>query len=381
MIKNKLVLLGVGAFALLGHARADINAGIADPNLSDSNTNVSTARMSRSLSQDIIAKWYFSPADLYLTFNTDGSYLAEDSTGSFTGTFSLSSNNLTFSPTISVAGAPMPADIPITIENDVLTFTPQLYFFNKVATDTTSQETPNYDVTVTSELLINIPRLNYQGSYFSAKMDFNGSCWVARDVTALSGIESSSDEVIVSTELMITIPKLSYQGSYYSAKLDHNGSCWTARDIEAVADSTTNTSSSTAIRATFGHNGFDFSENEEPTWENTDLYTVWWTNYTYPAGYKNYDGVWATNWDSSIIPVQDQGMVSLDSVTTIPTDWTSSSDMIVYPLQLDHVYISKTRDGYVKFKVLALPALPLDPNNIGNVEIEVEYVYTSGNSF
>ena len=133
-------------------------------------------------------------------------------------------------------------------------------------------------------------------------------------------------------------------------------------------------------KASFGHNGFDFSENVIPDWNNTDLYTVWWTNYTYPTGYKNGDAVWATSWDSSIVPVKDQGDVSLASVKTIPTDWTATSSLVDYPLLLNHVYISKARDGYVKFKVLSLPPLPIDPN-INNVTIEVEYIYTSGNSF
>jgi len=98
---------------------------------------------------------------------------------------------------------------------------------------------------------------------------------------------------------------------------------------------------------------------------------VWWTNFTYPEGYKNGDGVWATSWDSTIIPVIDQGAIALDSITTIPTDWTASSTMIDYPLQLNHVYISKARDGYVKFKILSLPPIPIDPN-VNDVNIEVE---------
>jgi len=330
-----------------------------------------------STTNGLIGKWLFSPSSTYITFNSDGSYLYTEASVSHGGTYSVDTNTLTFSPSISIAGAPISDGQSIALAGDVLTFNPQLYFFNRVSDD--SSVSSSYEVTVSSELLIDIPKLNFQGSYYSAKLDYSASCWTARDITELLGIEASSDEVTVSADFLITIPKLSYQGTYYSAKMDYNGSCWTARDVEPNVDSTTPSSSSTI--ATFGHNGFDFSENTEPTWENTDLYTVWWTNYTYPSGYANYDGVWATNWDSSIIPVKDQGMVSLDSVTTIPTDWTSSSTMIDYPLQLNHVYISKTRDGYVKFKVLALPNLPLDPNNIGNVEIQVEYVYTSGNSF
>jgi len=45
---------------------------------------------------------------------------------------------------------------------------------------------------------------------------------------------ADSYEVTVTAELLITIPRLTYKGNYYSAKLDHNGTCWTARDVNAV---------------------------------------------------------------------------------------------------------------------------------------------------
>jgi len=116
-------------------------------------------------------------------------------------------------------------------DESLIYFTVEGYSLHAVNTGTIADQ---YTVTVSDSLLIDVPKLSYKGSYYSVKLDYNGSCWTARDVTLLTGVGATTNETTVTDDLMVTFPKLSYKGNYYSAVLDYNGSCWTARDVTAL---------------------------------------------------------------------------------------------------------------------------------------------------
>jgi len=181
----------------------------------------------------------------------------------------------------------------------------------------------------------------------------------------------NAESVQVSDDLTIDLPSLTYKGSLYSAKLIYNGSCWNHQDLTKLSSSATKT-------ATAGHNGFDFSAGDaSPVWDNTDFYITSWAAIKYPSGYAYGDGLWVTSYDSNQLPAIDQGEVSLDSVVDIPTDWSIPEGTTDYPLIQNHVYIVKGRDGYGKFKVTSV----IDSTAIEKMEVDIEYVYTSGSSF
>lgn len=199
----------------------------------------------------------------------------------------------------------------------------------------------------------------------------------AATLIGLSGLACAENEVTVdSTTLRLTIPTVIYQGSSYSARLGFNGSCFVVEELTPKASQTLLT-----------HEGFDFSAGAAPAnWDATDGYITVWTTKDYPAGYAYGGGFWWSPYDSSgsETPIKDMGEVALSSVTSVPTDWTYVSGSGVYPLMANHVYVVKARDGYAKFKVISLSGLEYaaesnwDPSRW---QVTVEYGYTAGTSF
>lgn len=205
--------------------------------------------------------------------------------------------------------------------------------------------------------------------------------WLAAAISlqglAAYGVQAESS-VTVSENLTIDIPVLLYMGNQYSAKMNYNGSCWVAAEVVPIANSTPQYKT-----ATVTHSGFDFSTGEVgPEWEQQDFYLTAWANTNYPTGYEWGSGIWVNTYDYSQIHVMDQGEVELSSVTEIPTDWSVPVGAVDYPLQLNHVYILRARDGFAKFKVVSLsPSGTVGENQIGEMQIEIEYEYTEGTSF
>ena len=344
------------------------------------------------LSQDIIGTWSFAhttPAES-MTFYTDGRFTQKKNNTIINGTYTAKTNTITFTPNINIVMWNSSTDEPISIENDTLTI------LNYPFTKSSNIIPPINETTVSDTLIITFPKLNYQGLYFSAVLDFKlnitTSCWELREITPLLGMQASINDVTVATDFMITIPKLKYQENYYSATLDYNGMCWTARDIEPVTPSnepaTSGSTTPTENKfSTIDHSGFDFSTNEHGT-NSQDFYITAWPTSDFGSSYAWGSGVWISSASNELsygaVSVLDQGNVDLASVTNIPSnsDFVLSSEEVDPPLQVNHVYLIKALDGYAKFKVISISPDPFSGDNlINDMKIEIEYVYTSGSSF
>ncbi len=93
-----------------------------------------------------------------------------------------------------------------------------------------------------------------------------------------------------------------------------------------------------------------------------------------PAGMDaGYLWFWPVLNTSSQNYTRDMGEVELESVNLVPGDWDGGPGVPLQPLITGHVYITKCKDGYVKFLVKAL-----DPSK---AEMGVEYSYSSTESF
>lgn len=133
------------------------------------------------------------------------------------------------------------------------------------------------------------------------------------------------------------------------------------------------------VVATINHEGFDFSAGGIPAiWENADGETVSWqpnggNNPNYP---NNENWIWWRN--SHLDPLEfknltkDMGEVALASVTTVPSGWDESPDIL--PLIPNHVIVAKCKDGYVKFRVISA-----DPNGLWPAQ--VEYYFSTSTTF
>ncbi|MEA2099650.1 MAG: hypothetical protein U9P72_05940, partial [Campylobacterota bacterium] len=103
------------------------------------------------------------------------------------------------------------------------------------------------------------------------------------------------------------------------------------------------------------YNGVDFSAKGT----GVDGYTTTWSPTGYYVDGEEYgSGLWYSNglYDitQTYVYIQSFGDVSLDSITSVNTTaWHPYGDALE-SLQLNHVYVVKTEDGYVKFKVLSL---------------------------
>lgn len=131
---------------------------------------------------------------------------------------------------------------------------------------------------------------------------------------------------------------------------------------------------------TLKHSGFDFSAGVVPTaWDDSDGHTTNWPAFPTINPAKEYSQyVWFepfanTNTENF---VKDMGEVALSSVINVPTQWDAGAGLVLEPLQVNHVYVIKCRDGYAKFLVKSI-----DPSQDQEWAVEVEYAFTAGNTF
>lgn len=188
----------------------------------------------------------------------------------------------------------------------------------------------------------------------------------------------AENEVTVDPQtLQLSLPTVIHQGARYSAKLDFNGSCFVVSELTPKSS-----------QITITHDGFDFSSGSAPAnWNLSDGYITSWTSHDYPANYAYGSGFWWAPYshNSTTYPIIDMGEVSMESVVSVPTDWTYTRGTGIYPMMVGHVYVVKARDGYGKFKVVSLSGLEyasqganFDPSRWSLV---VEYGFTTGTSF
>jgi len=202
-------------------------------------------------------------------------------------------------------------------------------------------------------------------------------------VMAVSGAAGAEVTVDAQT-LELVIPSLNFGGDYYSARLNYRNGCFTPYEILPLSSG-----GGGATRVTLTHDGFDFSTNDgQPAWEQSDGYLSAWTSLAYPPGHEWGSALWLSPYEyasqTGQISIQDMGAVSLDSVTTVPSDWSYTEGMTENPLMVGHVYVVRARDGYAKFEVIAVSDMStvtqesFDP---GAWTVEIDYVYTSGTTF
>lgn len=193
---------------------------------------------------------------------------------------------------------------------------------------------------------------------------------------------AASAEVTVDTQtLEMVIPSLTYGGSAYSARLSYANGCFVPYEILPLSVS----GGTTPTRVTINHDGFDFSEvNGSPAWEQSDGYITAWANLDYPAGYEYGSALWYTPYEyaseQSGLYIQDMGAVSLDSITSVPSDWSYTSGMTDNPLIVGHTYVARARDGHVKFQVVSV-GVTGDFSDSTEWTADIDYVFTSGSTF
>jgi hypothetical protein len=149
--------------------------------------------------------------------------------------------------------------------------------------------------------------------------------------------------------------------------------------VSCGGDDSTSTVSSYKS-ATITHGGFDFSaDKSDPDYVDSDGETIGWAdNMVYATGEGYETGVWyrSNERDSSNqkIYFYDTGATDLDSVTSVNTSlWMNATD--TWPsLKVGHVYVTKTLDGYVKFKVLSTQITP-------EWQFEAQYKYSASTTF
>jgi len=147
---------------------------------------------------------------------------------------------------------------------------------------------------------------------------------------------------------------------------------------EGGGSSTSGTTGSHEV--TISHQGgIDFSENDNNVSDNTkqDAYTTVWPNsgMTYATGVAWGDGVWYQNnvTDANELYLYDTTQSDLSSVSAVDTSkWQQIGDSELFLAQ-DHVYVAKTQDGYVKFKVLSIDK--------DDWSIKVSYQYSKTTDF
>ncbi|MBN2823732.1 MAG: hypothetical protein JXQ76_00290 [Campylobacterales bacterium] len=136
--------------------------------------------------------------------------------------------------------------------------------------------------------------------------------------------------------------------------------------------------------ATIGHDGFDFSHDDNnASMDNQDGYTIVWTNYgmNYAQGEEWGSGVWfgvnSSDESNQNLYMYDAGDVSLDSIKSVDTTkWQKIGDT-EKSLQVNHVYVIKAKDGYVKFKVLSIH----HTTDMHKVSFDAQYQYSATTSF
>ena len=130
------------------------------------------------------------------------------------------------------------------------------------------------------------------------------------------------------------------------------------------------------IVAILTHEGFDFSANTAVSGTAADGDVIGWqpgNSQPNSTEYPNGEHVWWRNdqTNSGTNATADMGAVELSSVRNVPTAWEAEPN--ITPLLVGHVYVAKTHDGYVKFRVTAIDIEVWTAN--------VEFVHTTGTSF
>ncbi len=121
--------------------------------------------------------------------------------------------------------------------------------------------------------------------------------------------------------------------------------------------------------AVIGHYGYDFSTTTSGgPYSDQDGWTNTWGCGDSPTSSGIF---WCPSSTNTNAVLKDMGEVTLSSVTTVPTSWDSP----IEALQLNHVYVANTNEGYVKFKVLHL--MP----ESWTWDVAVEYELSQGDSF
>lgn len=127
----------------------------------------------------------------------------------------------------------------------------------------------------------------------------------------------------------------------------------------------------------FGHNGVDFSagSSDSIAWEMQDGYTTTWPMGGFQEG--KY-GIWYSPSEYKQRWIGPGDLSSISSIDT--THWDTTN--VDHPLLRGEMWVSKCRDGYVKFKVIS--DAPTDSAGVAsnpNWEVEVEYVFSTTPNF
>ncbi len=126
-----------------------------------------------------------------------------------------------------------------------------------------------------------------------------------------------------------------------------------------------------AGKAAIGHMGYDFSlstdDNSTEGYIDDGMTNTWGCNDS-----PTTTGVfWCPSSYTTAAQFKDMGAVELSSIINTPTEFDSP----IEALQVNHVYVVSTADGYVKFRVDAI-----HPDS-SMWTVVVEPVYTSGSAF
>jgi len=134
----------------------------------------------------------------------------------------------------------------------------------------------------------------------------------------------------------------------------------------AAIDSSLNTTNTV-----IGHFGYDFSLNSSDT-TAPGYVDDGWSNAWGCGGAvaPTTAGVfWCPNPTNTSEKFKDMGAVAFSSVTGLPATWDSPIEAV----QVGHVYIAETADGYVVFKVTAIDTTTWD--------MTVDFLYSATGTF
>lgn len=175
---------------------------------------------------------------------------------------------------------------------------------------------------------------------------------------------------------------------------DDDSNSGTTSTSETNTPTDTGSSNETSTQTlTLSHGDFDFSAGKandtastsEVAYDDSDGYLIFWSfTNQYPEGYGWGDGLWFSPYlqdnQSQVYYVQHLGEVELDSVTTVDDTLWPALGTEQTPLLVDHVYVVKTQDGYVKFKVLELTT-PTSAVDYKYDTAKVEYQFSTTPAF
>jgi hypothetical protein len=173
--------------------------------------------------------------------------IAEDGTIYFTSTITTwdpASNNYVRSASLTAVSASgqllwiydsseegEPSSPSFNSDQSLIYFSAEGHSFHAVNTGNAYNQLP----TLSNEFLMTIPKMVYAGNYYSAKFDYNGTCWTVRDIVSVSQPTSTQSSIVTITEdLTISIPNLIYQENNYSVSLSYIDSCWIPENFSAL---------------------------------------------------------------------------------------------------------------------------------------------------